>query len=177
MKKQITLFVLVILTLSAQAQKKTFADQYAKIRQSTEGLQLTKFSSEEIMEKIAQLGTTKLSEDNWEKYRKMKDLLANAKQVTVGIETDNKRMPSSSQINHLLKAYDELVTTQLGNIHVRISGNMKRDKVKELVITVMMADQYYMFTNISFKKPIVLESYLGSPEEMMQLIDIKNNKR
>ncbi len=174
MKKQIALFVLVLLALSAQAQNKTnqtFADQYDRIRQApeNESFELTRLNHKDILEMMAQFEAGDHTEDEWKNYRDQKDLYAKADLVVVCIDFNDEGLSSSEEFNRILNAYEELASTQMGQMKTTIRGDMKKNKVKELIFMNSLEDKCIMFVNLLFNKPIKLEKYIEDSENLMPI--------
>ena len=174
MRKIITLFLLGVLSLTVQAQKNTFADNYLKFRRPTEDseIQVQKFNKKKLrdLEKASEAQTGAEKDPS-------RKLLSKAKKLVVVVDVDDEEMLSSLQVRDLLEPYEELILMQEGESRIVMKGYFKKDKIKEFIILVDVENEALAFFNFLFDKPILLSDYMENPLDMKELLFSSNFSR
>jgi hypothetical protein len=165
---------MVMLVMTVHAQRNTFTNSYLKLRQpkEEEGVVVKKLDRKEIQKLLDAPDPEGQTEVERRKLLREKEMMKNAKQFSFIIDMEEEGLLSSSQISDLLRPYKELVSMKMEDMKVVISGDLKKDKVKELIILMGADGNGLIFANILFEKPIALPDYMENPEDIRSLISV-----
>jgi len=174
MKQVLIFFAMVMLVMTAHAQRNTFTDAYLKLRQpkEEEDVMVKKLNRKEIQKLLVAPDPEGQTEVERRKFLRDKEMMKKAKQFSFIIDMEEEGLLSSSQVSNLLRPYKELVSMKMEDMRVVISGDLRKDKVKELIVLMGADGDGLIFANILFKKPIALQDYMENPEDIRSLISI-----
>ena len=171
----IAMFIAGVMT--AQAQRNTFTDAYLKLRQPKEGEEIVieKLGRKKIRELLVAPEPEGQTEKEREKYLREKAMCKNTKQISLVVDTEKEGLLSFSQVNDLLRPYEELASMKTEGMKMLLNGVLKRGKIKELICVFGDTDgEGLIIANILYKKPIALQDYMDNPEDIQQLFSINS---
>ena len=173
-KKVLIFFAMVMLVMTVHAQRNTFTDAYLKLRQpkEEEGVVVKKLDRKEIQKLLDAPDPEGQTEVERRKFLREKEMMKNAKQFSFILDMEEEGLLSSSQISNLLRPYKELVSMKMEDVRMVVSGDLKKDKIKELIVLIGVDGDGLIFANILFKKPIALQDYMENPEDFRSLISV-----
>jgi len=174
MKQVLIFFAMVMLVMTVHAQRNTFTDAYLKLRQpkEEEDVMVKKLNRKEIQKLLVAPDPEGQTEVERRKFLRDKEMMKNAKQFSFIIDMAEEGLLSSAQISNLLRPYEKLASLKVEDMRVVISGDLRKDKVKELIVLMGADGDGLIFVNILFKKPIALQDYMENPEDIRSLISV-----
>jgi len=170
--------VLVSGVMMAQNQQKTFMEAFMKLRQPQEGEEIVfeKLGRKAIRELRKTPVPKGLTREEKRNYLSDQALLKNVKQISFVIDMGDEDLLTPDQINGLLQSYDELISFEEEDMKMLLSGVIKKDKIKELIILMNdTEDDGLLFINLLFKKPCYLSDYFDNPADIRQMFSINTS--
>jgi len=173
----ITVMMLIASTMTADAQRNTFADSYLKLRQPKEEKEILfqKLNRKDIRKLLAEKPVGQTEKEQLE-YLRMKAMLKDVEQICLVLDMEEDGLISSSQFRDLFTPYDEMISAKMENMWMLVSGAFaKKGKIKELIVLMSdVEDEALIFATILFKKPVMLKDYMENPEDISQLLSVNS---